>query len=101
MPVIQIDFNETTDLYLQILRDAQFVEDKKLIRMVKERLKQNPCAADGPSPPVGEIIPFPCTGHPGVINAKDTTVIFREGFTHLMAIITIYLLVTITLVLIG
>ena len=36
----QIDvYNETTDLYLDILRDAQQVEDKKLVQMIRSRLK--------------------------------------------------------------
>ena len=32
-------FNETTDLYLQLLRKAQEVEDPRLVGMILERLK--------------------------------------------------------------
>jgi hypothetical protein len=34
------DFNETTDLYLQLLRKAQEVEDPRLVGMILERLKE-------------------------------------------------------------
>ena len=33
-------FNETTDLYLQLLRKAQEVEDPRLVGMILERLRQ-------------------------------------------------------------
>ncbi len=32
-------YNETTDLYKEILREAQRIEDKKLIRIIQQRLK--------------------------------------------------------------
>jgi hypothetical protein len=34
------EFNETTDLYLEILREAQKIEDKKLVRIIQSRLRQ-------------------------------------------------------------
>ena len=39
-------FDETTDLYLEILRSAQKVEDRKLIRLIGTRLRE-----------IGQIIP--------------------------------------------
>ena len=51
-------FNETTDLYLQLLRKAQEVEDPRLVGMILKRLKQGV-----PHPVVTDsgcvIIPFP------------------------------------------
>ncbi|MCP3952145.1 MAG: hypothetical protein GY697_08010 [Desulfobacterales bacterium] len=35
-------FNETTDLYLQLLRKAQEVEDPRLVGMILDRLQQGP-----------------------------------------------------------
>ena len=32
-------FCQTTDLYLEMLREAQRVEDKKLVRLIRRRLK--------------------------------------------------------------
>lgn len=52
------EFNETTDLYLQLLRRAQEVEDPRLVGMILERLKQG-------APPLMAtdsgcvVIPFP------------------------------------------
>ncbi len=51
-------FNETTDLYLQMLRKAQEVEDPRLVGMIIERLNQNALyliAADSGC----VVIPFP------------------------------------------
>ena len=36
------EFNESTDLYLQMLRKAQAVEDPRLVGMILERLRQAP-----------------------------------------------------------
>ena len=55
-----LEYNETTDLYLEILREAQKIEDKKLIMMIKERLEDS--GWNSFLTPEGcEIIPFPCT----------------------------------------
>ncbi len=51
-------FNETTDLYLQLLRKAQEVEDPRLVGMILGRLKQrSPHLMDTDSDCV--VIPFP------------------------------------------
>jgi hypothetical protein len=34
------NYNETTDLYLEILREAQRIEDKKLVQLIRGRLKE-------------------------------------------------------------
>jgi hypothetical protein len=39
MPEQVRTFCQTTDLYLEMLREAQRVEDKKLIRLIRRRLK--------------------------------------------------------------
>ena len=52
------EFNETTDLYLQILRRAQELEDRKLVALIVDRLKEN--AQHLLQPDSGcQIIPFP------------------------------------------
>lgn len=55
------EYNETTDLYLAILREAQRVEDKKLIQLITRKLTPefdmlSSCPAGGGC----RIIPFPC-----------------------------------------
>ncbi len=58
MPEIMEEFNETTDLYLEILVNAQRMEDKKLIRLIKQRLESVDASS---SPPTRrcKIIMFP------------------------------------------
>ncbi len=58
MPEPMEEFNETTDLYLEILMEAQRMEDKKLIHLVKQRLET---MAPAPPPTRGgcKIIMFP------------------------------------------
>ncbi len=64
------EYVETTDLYLQILWEAQKVEDKKLVKMMRKRLMQN-------TPhilPAGfecEVIPFPGSIMPPVPASED------------------------------
>jgi hypothetical protein len=63
-------FYPTTDIYLEMLRDAQRVEDRKLIRMIRQRLKGvqrapvlTPCGC--------EIIFFPRAEYPGRPSVED------------------------------
>ncbi len=58
MPEILEEFNETTDLYLEILLEAQKMEDKKLIELIKQRLE---FIEPSPPPTTGKckIIAFP------------------------------------------
>ncbi|MGD9098081.1 MAG: hypothetical protein PVF97_08335, partial [Desulfobacterales bacterium] len=39
MPGQSETFCQTTDLYLEMLREAQRVEDKKLVRLIRNRLR--------------------------------------------------------------
>ncbi len=39
MPAQIETFCQTTDLYLEMLREAQRVEDKKLVRLIRDRLR--------------------------------------------------------------
>ncbi len=58
MPEEMEEFNETNNLYLEILMYAQQLEDKKLIQLITQRLD-----SIGASPPAAErrckIIMFP------------------------------------------
>jgi len=89
MPVIHVEFNETTDLYLQILREAQLVEDRKLVRMVSQRLaKGHGCPEDLQE--VARIIPFP-TACNGV--AEDSLQLWPKfELAQLMIIVVCYIL---------
>jgi hypothetical protein len=51
-------YNETTDLYLEILREAQRIADRKLIAMIQRRLKSLGHVSHFTSSGC-EIIPFP------------------------------------------
>jgi len=59
------EYNETTDLYLQILREAQRIEDKRLIHLIQQRLRQLGKAAAVCSDSRGNVILFPqCCSFP-------------------------------------
>jgi len=70
MPDRSKEYVETTDLYLQILWEAQKVEDKKLVKMIRKRLTQN-------TPQIlqagfeCEVIPFPRPFVPPVTVAEE------------------------------
>ena len=66
-------YYQPTDLYLEMLRDAQRIEDRKLIRLIRRRLKHarqapvlTPCGCEDiffprpavPCPPPIEDLPF-------------------------------------------
>lgn len=62
MPEDMIDFTETNDVYMQMLWDAKKLEDQRLVRMIRERMKRK---ATLPVPveaaePMGDVIPLPC-----------------------------------------
>ncbi len=85
-------FCPTTDLYLEMLREAQRVEDKKLVRLIRDRLRHA-----GRSPALTsagcEIICFPrrvC----GPITAPIEDLPFwpRFGFGQIAAFAAIYCL---------
>jgi hypothetical protein len=56
-PVDEI-YIETRDIYLEILWQAQRVEDQKLVALIKKRLAQGPQRVSA-AEPFGKIIPFP------------------------------------------
>ncbi|MGD9368997.1 MAG: hypothetical protein PVH87_25050 [Desulfobacteraceae bacterium] len=70
MPDKYLNFDETTDQYLQILREAQRVEDKKLVEMIRSRLKQKATRilATGSG---CEIIMFPRTWAPSMLLRQE------------------------------
>ena len=51
--------DHTADLYLDMLRAAQHIEDHKLISMLRERLKDK-VRKISPVSDRGQVIPFPC-----------------------------------------
>ena len=51
-------YNDTTDIYLQILWSAQKIEDRKLILMIMDRLTNQALPIGEQSLPC-EVIPFP------------------------------------------
>ncbi len=66
MNAIHPKYSETTDLYLQMLRQAQKVEDKKLIQIIIRRMQQNtPALATFVTESGCQITPFPlsCVSH--------------------------------------
>jgi hypothetical protein len=51
-------YSETKDLYLELLWQAQRVEDQKLVALIKERLRRRSDPV-GVAQPCGNVIPFP------------------------------------------
>ena len=90
-----MEFNETTDLYLEILQDAQQVEDRKLIRIIRQRLMYT-----GPGSYLTtdgcEIIFFPAPAA-APVNPSDTSRFWPKfAFAQLGIILATYLLIVIT-----
>jgi len=87
-------WDESTDLYLEILREAQKVEDRKLARLIARRLRElsqvSPASTD-----CCEIILFPGGYTPGATPAPapiQEAVQFwpRFGFRHLLWFFSVY-----------
>jgi hypothetical protein len=55
---IDESYSETKDLYLELLWQAQRVEDQKLVALIKERLRRR-IDPVGAAEPCGNVIPFP------------------------------------------
>ena len=92
MPEQVETFCQTTDLYLEMLREAQRVEDKKLVALIRRRLKHT-----GRPPvltPTGcEIIFFPRRVYsPMPAPIEDLPFWPRFGFGQIAAFGTIYFL---------
>ena len=92
MPGPAETFCQTTDLYLEMLREAQRAEDKKLVQLLRERLKHIS------RPPVltsagCEIICFPRhVGLPMPSPIEDLPFWPRFGFGQIAAFVGIYFL---------
>ncbi len=54
------EYHENADLYLEMLRDAQLVEDLKLVRMIKRRLETASECVHDQALTNCKIIQFPC-----------------------------------------
>ena len=63
-------YNETTDLYLDILQEAQQVEDRKLIQMIRSRLRdlREPATATADG---CEVILFPRAALPNLAPVEE------------------------------
>ncbi len=85
------EFNETTDLYLEILQEAQRVEDKKLVKIIRKRLRQmrQPVYA---TPNGCEIIMFPKLFNPPYAPLKEPMFWPKQAFAHIAFILAGYLL---------
>lgn len=57
-PPVDETYVETKDIYLEILWQAQRVEDQKLVALIKKRLVQGVDKVSS-TEPCGKIIPFP------------------------------------------
>lgn len=92
MPEQVRTFCQTTDLYLEMLREAQRVEDKKLIQLIRRRLKH------AAHPPVQtstgcEIICFPRHAYMPMPTAiKDLPFWPRFGYGQVAVLAAIYFL---------
>ena len=89
-------FFQTTDLYLEMLRDAQRVEDRKLVRMIRQRLKHarqvpvlTPCGC--------EIIFFPRMEIPGRPPIEDLPFWPRRLARELLVLAAGYALLIVSL----
>ena len=92
MPQPVETFCQTTDLYLEMLREAQRVEDKKLVQLIRRRLKH------AARPPVWtaagcEIICFPRRAYaPMPAPIEDLPFWPRFGLGQIVAFAAIYCL---------
>ena len=84
-------FNETTDIYLEILREAQKIEDRKLIMMIHRRLRElqqsSRLTAHG-----CEIIPFPGSFSPTIPPLQDGPFWPKFAYSQIAAILFSYIL---------
>ncbi len=91
MRKIREEFIETTDLYQEMLREAQKLEDKRLIEMIKQRLEYiapPPLATTGGC----EIIMFPRRFNPPRQPVRESKFWPKVEFVQLAAISSAYLL---------
>ena len=85
------EFNETTDLYLEILREAQKIEDKKLVHIIQSRLRQvrQPVYATSNG---CQIIAFPRLFMPSLPQLKKPRFWPKLAYAQIAVIIAGYLL---------
>ena len=81
-------YSETRDIYLEILHNAQKVEDRKLIKLIGSRLKEF-SLAEAALDQGCEIIPFPaaCSIAPAaspMVTPESNTFWPRFGFRHIL-----------------
>ena len=85
------EFNETTDLYLELLQEAQEIEDKKLIELIRNRLRQmhQPVYA---TPDGCQIILFPKLLIPSCTILKESRFWPKQALAHICIMVSAYLL---------
>lgn len=90
------EYSETTDLYLQILREAQRIEDKRLIHLIQRRLRQLGKTAAGCTDGGCKVIlfPQPCHFTPQALLSTENMPRFwpKSTFLQLGIYIAAYLL---------
>lgn len=87
-----IEYSETTDLYMEILQEAQRVEDKKLVEMIRRRLGQlrQPIYT---SPDGCQIIVFPKSFLPPDSSEAETRFWPKQKYSEIAILLAFYLLV--------
>lgn len=88
-------FNETTDIYLEILREAQKIEDRKLIMMIHSRLRDlkhaSRLTAHG-----CEIIAFPGNFSTAMPQIQDGPFWPKFAYSQIIAILFSYILLIVS-----
>lgn len=91
------DYSQTNDLYLQMLREAQRVEDRRLAAMILQRLKDNVHLSTHREND-NLIIPFPCPFIPSLLTPNDPSarVWPKNIVTHTLAAVAGYVALILT-----
>ena len=89
------EFNETTDIYLEMLQEAQQIEDRKLILMIHRRLRDlkhaSRLTAHG-----CEIITFPHSFSPTIAPIQDGQFWPKFAHSQIAAILFSYILLVLS-----
>jgi len=103
MPNHSSGYNETTDIYLQILWTAQKMEDQKLVCIIKERLKAETNALLYTTEGECQVLPFPCSfATPTPIPLREETIAWpRQPLLQTLSIFGCYCSFVLLFFLIG
>lgn len=73
-------YNETTDLYMQLLSEARKMEDKRLVKMILQRVMARHQKSEMPGGAAGKIIPLPSIPVPRVPAEPEGPFWMQEQF---------------------